>query len=488
MRSTMFRRHRSRSVVVGVGALALGFLTSSPVGAAVASGDDPVALATAIVSAAPLTGAALTVDYPCVVDDPTTTAVDEGSCPTGVGTTPMAGFPTNGSTFGIITSGNAALADDPNSSEGDGEDWNVSASSIGPDAYDNQTVRIDLGAATGNCLAFDFKFLSEEYPEYVNSGFNDAFIAQVNTFAVTTDSSTQTINAPGNFAAGAGDVISVDGAGPSAMTAEQAAGSTYDGSTLPLVARAPVVPGSTNTLYLTIFDQGDGILDSAAFVDNLRYENQAAGLCKSLAVDPFEGTTGVVVTPGTTGTFSPTLSTFTVPLTSNLPTGPIPTNVTATVNFLDFGDVVPRTSARKAQKAQKATTPLGSGSATIPAGGTANLVLTTTPTGVAAVQAAQAQPAALLAQAASAKRQAKKFTKKAKKLKKKAKSASPAKAKKLKKKAKKLTKKAKAAKKSAAELTAQSRTVAGQPLGTAVVTLTNPSNGKSELLRIPIPR
>ena len=485
MRSTMFRRHRSRAVAVGVGALALGFLTSSPVGAAVASGDDPVALATAIVGAAPLTGAALTVDYPCVVDDPTTTTLDEGLCPTGVGTTPMAGFPTNGSTFGIITSGNAALADDPNNSAGDGEDWNVSASSIGPDAYDNQTVRIDLGAATGNCLAFDFKFLSEEFPEYVNSGFNDAFIAQVNTLAVTTDSATQTINAPGNFAAGAGDIISVDGAGPSAMTAEQAAGSTYDGATLPLVARTPVVPGSTNTLYLTIFDQGDGILDSAAFVDNLRYENQAAGLCKSLAVDPFEGTTGVVVTPGTTGAFSPTLSTFTVPLTSNLPTGPISTDVTATASFLNFGDVVPRASARRAKKA---TTPLGSGSATIPAGGTGNLVLTTTPAGVAAVQAAQAQPAALMTQAATAKKQAKKFTKQAKKLKKKAKSAPPAKAKKLKKKAKKLTKKAKAAAKSAAALTAQSKAVAAQPLGTVVVAVTNPSNQKSELLRIQIPR
>ena len=47
-------------------------------------------------------------------------------CPTGVGSTPIAGFPTNGSTFAIITSGNAALADDPNDSGGSGEDWGVS--------------------------------------------------------------------------------------------------------------------------------------------------------------------------------------------------------------------------------------------------------------------------------------------------------------------------------------------------------------------------
>ena len=261
-----------------------------------------------------------------------------------------------------------------------------------------------------------------------------------------------------------------------------AAGSTYDGSTLPLIARTPVIPGATNSLYLTIFDQGDGILDSTAFVDNVRYETQPVGQCKSLAVDPFEGMTGVVVTPGTTGSFSPTLATFTIPLTSKLPTGPIATNLTATATFLNWGDVVPRRTARVAKKV---TTPLGSGSATIPAGGSGNLVLTTTPAGVAAVQAAKAQPAALLAQAKTAQEQAKKFTKKAKKLKKKAKTASPAKAKKLKKKAKKLNKKAKALRKSAAALTAQSKALAAQPLGTAVVTVTNPSNG--EVGAAPVP-
>ena len=291
----------------------------------------------------------------------------------------------------------------------------------------------------------------------------------------------------------------MDGAGPSAMSDAQAAGSTYDGSTLPLIARTPVSPGSVNSIYLTVFDQGDGILDSAALVDNIRFENQAAGKCKSLAVDPFEGTTGVVVAPGQTGTFSPTLATFTIPLVSNLPTGPIPTTVSGVASFLNWGDVVPRTSARTAMKL---TTALGSGSVTIPSGGAGNLVITNTPAGIAAVQAAKAQPAALLAQAKKAtqqakklKKKAKKLTKKAKKLKKQAKSSGPAKAAKLLKKAKKLKKKAKKSlkrsrslKKQAANLTATSRALAAQPLGTVVVTLTNPANGKSELLRIQVPR
>lgn len=483
MLSANSRRRRSRVTVVAAGAIALS-LVSSSAGAAVVAGDDPLALATAMAGTATVTGASLAVDYPCVADDGSTPE-DESECPTGVSSTPMAGFPTSGSTFAIITSGNAALADDPNDSEGSGFDWGFDATGIGSSVHDHQVVRVDLGAATGNCFAFDFKFLSEEFDEFINSGFNDAFIAQLNAWNVTIDPASQMISAPGNFAAGAGDAISVDGAGPSAMTLEQATGSTYDGGTLPLIARIPVTPGATNTLYLTIFDQGDGILDSAAFIDNLRYENLGAAQCKSLAVDPFEGTTGVVVTPGTTGAFSPDLATFTVPLTSNLPTGPIDTNLTATSAFLNWGDIVPRKTARMAQKV---TTPLGSGTAKIPAGGAGNLVLTNTAAGIAAVQAAKAEPAVLLAQAKLLVQKAKKLIKKAKKLKRLAKTAPPAKAAKLLKKAKKLLKKAKRLKKRAAALRAQSQALAAQPLGTVVVNMTNTSNGKSELLRFQIPR
>ena len=44
--------------------------------------------------------------YECVLDDPATAR--RGLCPTGVGNTPLAGFPTAGFTYGILTSGNAA--------------------------------------------------------------------------------------------------------------------------------------------------------------------------------------------------------------------------------------------------------------------------------------------------------------------------------------------------------------------------------------------
>ena len=399
------------------------------------------------------------VDYPCGT-----------ACPTGVATTPLGTFPTNGSTFGILTTGDAALADDPNDDTGSGEDWGVAGTAIGGDVHDYQIARIDLGPATGTCLAFDFRFLSEEFPEYVTAGFNDAFVAQLNVWGVTADSAAQTISAPGDFAAGSGDVISVDASGPSAMTAAQAAGTTYDGATLPLVARTPVTPGNTNSLFLTIFDQGDGILDTAVFVDNLRYETLPAGQCKSLAVEPFEGTTGVTLVAGSTPAFTPGYAAMNLPLTCNLPPGPLNCDVTATSAFVDWGDVVPR----KAARAARATTALGAGSASIKGGATGTLTLASTPAGVAAINAAKAEPAKLKAAA-------KKLTKKSKKLKKKAKTSAPAKAAKLLKKAKKLGKKAKSTKKKAAAL-------AKAPLGTAVVTVTNPANGKSDVLRVQVPR
>ena len=53
------------------------------------------------------------------------------------------------------------------------------------------------------------------------------------------------------------------------MRAEFAAGTTYDGATPALTAATPLTPGM-HSLYLSIFDQGDHVYDSAVFVDNLR--------------------------------------------------------------------------------------------------------------------------------------------------------------------------------------------------------------------------
>ncbi len=67
------------------------------------------------------------------------------------------------------------------------------------------------------------------------------------------------------------------------MTRRFARGTTFDGATRLLRASTPITPGR-HRLYLSIFDQGDRIYDSAVFLDNLRANRRTP--CRSgLAVE-----------------------------------------------------------------------------------------------------------------------------------------------------------------------------------------------------------
>ena len=213
---------------------------------------------------------------------------DPGPTQAGTGNTPLAGFPTALSTFGILTSGDSELADDPNSSESDGDSLAINDPARG-DANDAITLRIDFTVPAGNtCLLLDYKFLSEEFPEFVGSRFNDAFIAELDSPS-NWNASGQTINAPRDFAAGYGTQISVNGVGPTAVSPADSAGTTYDAATKTIVTKAPVTAGA-HSLFLSIFDASDHIYDSAVFLDNLRFNTETPATCKS--PDVFEGAVG----------------------------------------------------------------------------------------------------------------------------------------------------------------------------------------------------
>jgi hypothetical protein len=185
--------------------------------------------------------------------------------PNGYATAPINVFPTDGPDFGILTSGNVQFADDPNTSPSTTAD-DAGPPARGSSAYDITVLRIVLNAPVGsNCLTFDFKFLTEEFPEFVGTQYNDGFIAELDADTWTTVGSN--IVAPNNFAFDqSGNVISVNTAG---MSAGNAAGTTYDGATTLLSASTTVTPGS-HSLFLSILDQGDRFYDSAVFLDNLR--------------------------------------------------------------------------------------------------------------------------------------------------------------------------------------------------------------------------
>lgn len=232
-----------------------------------------LALATSMIADATTLAGASFFEIPMVADPASTTG---GTMPTAIthGTSDtLSSFPTQGPNFAIMTTGSVAIADDPNSGTGDGTALEIADNGAprGDTDHDVSVLKVDVVVpATANCLRIDFRFFTEEFPEFVGAPFNDAFIAELDTTQWSTSGST--ISAPGNFARDpSGDVISVNSTGVANMTAANAAGTTYDGATIGLSAAAPITPGP-HSVFLSIFDQGDAIYDSAVFLDNLRFE------------------------------------------------------------------------------------------------------------------------------------------------------------------------------------------------------------------------
>ena len=176
-------------------------------------------------------------------------------------------FPQEGTSFGILATGLVASADDPdtNNSEtlgGQGSSDDVSFQLDGlNNAAGRDLVELTLvlnAPVASDCLVFRFAFFSEEFPDFVGRGFNDTFTALLNGSNIAFDTNGNPIDVNTNF--GFNPAI------PNPNT-----GTTYDGTTGLLEAAGPVVGGSTNTLVLRIEDQGDSILDSAVFLDKLRF-------------------------------------------------------------------------------------------------------------------------------------------------------------------------------------------------------------------------
>jgi len=218
-------------------------------------------------SATPL-GAAMSTQ-PNLVRRGVFSALPPSSKPAAVSTTPLAGFPRSGKSYTILSTGNASFADDPNSS---GEKGSESRGPSIRGARDVVIVRLDLNIPKkANCLSFDFRFLSEEFPEFVKDIYNDAFIAELGISDWDASGKEDpVITAPNNFAQDVkGNPIRVNAIGDTSVTAARAKGTTYDGATRILRASTRVKPG-LRRLYLSIFDQGDRTYDSAVFMDNLR--------------------------------------------------------------------------------------------------------------------------------------------------------------------------------------------------------------------------
>lgn len=183
----------------------------------------------------------------------------------------------------MLTSGNIANAIGPNNSSGqttaNSTDGDADLENIpGVDAtYDACALYVDITVAS-DTLVFNYIFGSEEYLEYVGSGFNDVF-----AFYITGPKPGGGNYNKQNIALipGTNTAVSINNVNDQDYPQyynENGDGFTtpystdnyyiqYDGFTTVLQARAAVIPCETYTLKLVVADAGDGVLDSGVFIE-----------------------------------------------------------------------------------------------------------------------------------------------------------------------------------------------------------------------------
>lgn len=192
--------------------------------------------------------------------------------PAAVASTPLLSFPRSGKTYGLLSTGRASAITLPNYTSSLS---NNNGGSPFRGTRDTVILRIDINAPkSAKCLSLGFRFLSDEYPEFVDSDYNDAFIAELDRSNWTALTGGPKIKAPGNFAkVRFNRNVSVNGAGEYAVTPSRAFRTTYDAGTRRLRASTPITPGR-HSVFLSIFDQGDHQYDSTVMLDRLVASNR----------------------------------------------------------------------------------------------------------------------------------------------------------------------------------------------------------------------
>ncbi|MBI4171570.1 MAG: choice-of-anchor L domain-containing protein, partial [Actinobacteria bacterium] len=188
----------------------------------------------------------------------------------------VSGFPVQGADFLALGSGATSFITLPNTS---GSTSYVCGGLNQSQGNDMVQMAITLNVPTGQTsVHFDWKFFSEEYPEWVGTPFNDAFLVETPTSTFTI-SGISTISAPNNVAFdSAGNPITINSTGVYGMSLADAFGTTYDGATTTFTTTYPFAAGTTSiTLIFSVMDLGDSIYDTMVFVDKLRFGTATGG-------------------------------------------------------------------------------------------------------------------------------------------------------------------------------------------------------------------
>ncbi len=166
------------------------------------------------------------------------------------------------------------------------------------------TVQAPINAGS---FSFDFAFFSEEYPVYLCQGYNDTFLAIQTSqkypggYQIAYDANNHRINVNNSFfqdcnacsncvsgqtgvnitcpngIAPLGGTFYDVALGPSTAPPSNCNLGHGSGGTGWLTTTSPIVPGETFTLSWIVFDENDGILDSAAILDHFRWHSTTLG-------------------------------------------------------------------------------------------------------------------------------------------------------------------------------------------------------------------
>jgi hypothetical protein len=241
----------------------------------------------------------------------------------------LVGYPTHGDTYAILSSGSintiaSTLTNTAGNTTTEFVDQfpDIPTIARGPNANDYTVLKVDVSVPAGtNCMSLDYRFLSEEFPEFVGSTFNDAFIAEIDTTSWSAGAG-GVITRPNDFAVSpAGNPISINGVGDTAVSASEAAGTYFDAATGLITTKTPITPGA-HSIYLSILDASDKRYDSAVFLDDLRFITESAATCKP--------PTGQQIAPPPPGTPPPPSNKFDPG--SSVAFGKTGTSATLTVN------------------------------------------------------------------------------------------------------------------------------------------------------------
>ncbi|NJK89345.1 MAG: hypothetical protein HC923_08020, partial [Myxococcales bacterium] len=142
------------------------------------------------------------------------------------------------------------------------EQWSACGSGCAVWDYAELRVGLVVPAATYG-LAFDFAFLSVEWPSFVGGGFNDMFVAWLESERWTGNVS---FDASGNPITVNAGFLDYQGSAELEGFAMQGHGGTRW-----LTTDVGVNPGESIELVLAVLDLSDGNYDSAVLLDNFRW-------------------------------------------------------------------------------------------------------------------------------------------------------------------------------------------------------------------------